>query len=65
MPSDADLKNFKRLQLGASDDSVERLVAALPTIPEDVKKRFPSMAKHEQDQQEWHRKLLVALRGTQ
>jgi hypothetical protein len=63
MPSADALKNFSRLQLGAATDTTERLVTELPKVPEDVKKRFPSMAQFEERQKEWHRKLLLALRG--
>lgn len=63
MPSAESLKHFSRLQLGAATDTTDRLVAELPKVPDDVKKRFPSMAKFEQDMAEWHRKLLLALRG--
>jgi len=63
VPSAEDLKAFTRLQKGAADDSASRLVAGLPKLPPDVKKRFPSMEKYEADMQDWHEKLLIALKG--
>jgi len=63
MPSANDLKNFARLQQGQAADATLKLVAELPPVPADVKKRFPSMMKHEEALKDWHQKLVLALRG--
>lgn len=51
MPSDADKKSFDRMRLDSGARPV--LVQKFPTIPDDVKKRFPSMVKFEQDIEAW------------
>lgn len=63
MPSDADKLNFARVQQGQGLDATLRLVAQLPAYPDDIKKRFPSMAKHEEALKEWHQKLLLSLKA--
>ena len=63
MPYEDDLKNFNRLREGQAFDSTMKLVAELPPVPEDVKKRFPSMAQYELAIKQWHQQLLVALKG--
>lgn len=62
MPSQADLDQFARRQASSSLD-VETLVPKLPPVPEDVKRRFPTMAKWEEDLVNWRAKLIIALRG--
>ena len=63
MPTASDLASFQRLQQGQQFDATMKLVAELPPIPQEVKARFPSMAKHEEAMKEWHNKLLIALKG--
>jgi len=63
MPSANDLKGFKRMQQSALSDDSLKLVANMPEFPPDLKKRFPSMEKHEQEVKEWNKKLIIALRG--
>jgi hypothetical protein len=63
MPSEEDLKNFLRLQQGVPFDTSLKLVAELPPFPEDVRKRFPSMAQYEASLKDWHSKLILALQG--
>lgn len=63
MPSDSDLKNFTRLQQGQAFDATLKLVAELPPVPEDVRKRFPSMAQWQVALKDWHQKLVIALKG--
>ena len=57
------MNQFKRLQAGVPFDSSLKLVAALPPIPESVKKRFPEMAQWEVALKDWHKQLLIALQG--
>jgi len=59
------LKAFARLQQGAAFDATLRLVAELPVVPDEVKKRFPSMIKYDLELKEWHKRLLLALKGGQ
>lgn len=65
MASDADLKNFYRIQQSAGSDTTDKIVQQMPPIPEDVKKRFPAMAAYEEKQREWVKQLIIALRGGQ
>lgn len=37
------------------------VVPKLPQLPEDLKKRFPSVVKWEQDVEKWRQDLAVAL----
>lgn len=63
MPSLADLKSLERIQQGVAFDATLKLVAELPPVPDDVRKRFPSMVKYDLALKEWHQKLLIALKG--
>ena len=65
MPSAQDLKQFQRVQNSAGSDDTAKLVANMPPYPDEVKQRFPSMARHEADQKEWIKELIIALRGGQ
>ena len=63
MPSAADLKNFRRIQNSAGVDDTQKLVSNMPSFPDEMKRRFPSLAKHEEDLKDWNKKLIIALRG--
>ena len=61
MASPDQLKNFARLQQGAQVDSSLSRVKPPTPLPEEVRKRFPSMAQWEQREQDRHQELLQAL----
>lgn len=63
MPSEADLKQWERMQNSAGSDDTAKLVENMPPVPTDVKKRFPSMLQYEEMQREWVIKLIKAIRG--
>lgn len=62
MPSQSDNNNFKNLKRG----DVPNVVTPPPKLPDDVKRRFPSMVRFEKDFQEWAQKSLgISLQGPQ
>jgi hypothetical protein len=46
-----------------NDEDFKKSLPKLPRIPDEVKKRFPSMAKYEKDLDDWRDKLLLVMRG--
>lgn len=48
--------------MAASSDAAT-LIPKIPKLPEDVKKRFPSLFDWERDMEAWRVKTNVALRG--
>jgi len=60
MSSPADKARFARLQQGSAQPEI---IQKLPQVPDEVKKRFPSMAKWEEDLEAWRTKTNIALRG--
>lgn len=65
MPTDIEKTGFNRLQQGVQFDATLKLVAAFPPMPKEVIDRFPEMAKHEAAVKEWHKALILALKGGQ
>lgn len=63
MPSPEALKSFIRLQQGQAFDASLKLVKEYPRLPEELHKRFPSLAKHEENVKKWHQELILALKG--
>lgn len=61
-PTPEDLASFERLRLSA-DSPLS--VPKVPRLPDDVRKRFPTLEKWERDMEEWRTKLNVILRGGQ
>jgi len=60
--SPEDKNRFARLQEGSAQPQV---IQKFPPYPEDVKRRFPSMVKHEEEVEQWRVKTNIALRGGQ
>jgi len=56
-----DQTSFDRLQIGG--DGVPRVIPKVPTLPEDVRKRFPSLVEWEKQMEEWRVKATRALTG--
>jgi hypothetical protein len=53
-------RRFARLQQGAATPEV---IQKFPPYPEDVKRRFPSLVKHEEEVEAWRVKTNIAIRG--
>lgn len=61
MASPEDIKQFARKQ--GSPDNTAQTIQKFPPFPEDVKTRFPTMRKMEDDIEQWRVKTNIALRG--
>jgi len=59
--SPEDIESFNRLRLDVAGTA--SLIPKFPGYPEDVKKRFPSLAEHEQLIEAWRVRANIALRG--
>ncbi len=59
MASADDLKSFSRLR--AQGAAMPTVVPKLPKLPDDVRKRFPSLVQWEQDVEKWRVDLATAL----
>jgi hypothetical protein len=63
MPTAAELRMWKRIQASAPASLTQNLVANMPEHPADIKKRFPSMAKHDEKLKDWMKKLILGVSG--
>lgn len=60
MASEEDLKQFNRLRSGPAPLA---LIQRLPPIPDDIKQRFPSAKKWEDQLEKWRVEANTALGG--
>ncbi len=60
MASPEEKARFLRIQQGAAQPEI---IQKVPTLPDDVKKRFPSFVKWEEEVEQWRVKTNIALRG--
>lgn len=61
MASPEDIESFNRLRLDVAGTA--SLIPKFPAYPEDVKKRFPSLAKHEELIEAWRVRANIGLKG--
>lgn len=61
MPSTSDKTQFARLQFDPGSFPVK--IGPVPKLPDEVKQRFPSLIKWEQDLEAWRLAANLALGG--
>jgi hypothetical protein len=59
--SPGDKKSFSRMQVSQSANT--EIIPKLPPLPDDVKKRFPSLYDWQRGMEEWRVKANIAIRG--
>lgn len=60
MASPEEKDRFARLQQGSAQPEV---IQKFPSLPDEVKKRFPSLKDYEDQVEQWRVKTNIALRG--
>lgn len=53
----------KIAHLRTESSAAPEIIPKLPPYPEDVRKRFPSLEKHQADLEDWRVKASIAIKG--
>lgn len=59
----SDLALAKIKHLRTTSPSTPEIIPKLPPYPEDIRKRFPSLEKHQADLENWRTQTNIAITG--